>query len=284
MPRPRGRCPRRRHHGPWNRPGRGRRRHAGLPVRCRWPAGRGRRPVHRGMLNRAAVDRIRVVDGPDGFAGWHFVVGAIIEDIEINEPRHRDAVHALPAAAGTPVTVVRDSSDFVAQRIFAMIDGRAEDDRRRDRSRCDAGTDRRRTRLSGCGAHLAALRGPSSSMLGIAPTVVRTQMTHGAESVARHDPSSLRLTISVGEPWNPEAWLWFFDCAALQRAIKHRSATKDRHTTFSCLKRYSPRHPRRRRPDLRHRRWWATRGRQPAGLSLRRPPPPRRRRSSRARR
>ena len=61
------------------------------------------------------------MDGLDGFAGWHFVVGAIIEDIEINEPRHRDAVHALLAAAGTPVTVVRDSSDFVAQRIFAMI-------------------------------------------------------------------------------------------------------------------------------------------------------------------
>ena len=50
-----------------------------------------------------------------------------------------------------------------------------------------------------------------ATMLGIAPTVVRTQMTHGAESVARHDLSSLRLTISVGEPWNPEAWLWFFE-------------------------------------------------------------------------
>ena len=50
-----------------------------------------------------------------------------------------------------------------------------------------------------------------ATMLGIAPTVVRTQMTHGAGAVARHDLSSLRLTISVGEPWNPEAWLWFFE-------------------------------------------------------------------------
>lgn len=50
-----------------------------------------------------------------------------------------------------------------------------------------------------------------ATMLGIAPTVVRTQMAHGAEPVARHDLSGLRLTISVGEPWNPEAWLWFFE-------------------------------------------------------------------------
>ena len=33
----------------------------------------------------------------------------------------------------------------------------------------------------------------------------------GQQSVARHDLSSLRLTISVGEPWNPEAWAWFFE-------------------------------------------------------------------------
>ena len=39
----------------------------------------------------------------------------------VTEPRHRDAVHALLAADGTPVTVVRDSSGFVAQRIVAMI-------------------------------------------------------------------------------------------------------------------------------------------------------------------
>ena len=39
----------------------------------------------------------------------------------VTEPRHRDAVHALLAADGTPVTVVRDSPGFVAQRIVAMI-------------------------------------------------------------------------------------------------------------------------------------------------------------------
>ena len=50
-----------------------------------------------------------------------------------------------------------------------------------------------------------------ATILGIAPTVVRSQMTHGTESVERRDLSSLRLTVSVGEPWNSEAWLWFFE-------------------------------------------------------------------------
>ena len=39
----------------------------------------------------------------------------------VTEPKHRDAVHALLAADGTPVTVIRDSSGFIAQRIVAMI-------------------------------------------------------------------------------------------------------------------------------------------------------------------
>ena len=39
----------------------------------------------------------------------------------VTAPRHRDAVHALLAADGTPVTVIRDSSGFIAQRIVAMV-------------------------------------------------------------------------------------------------------------------------------------------------------------------
>ena len=50
-----------------------------------------------------------------------------------------------------------------------------------------------------------------ATILGIAPTVVRTMMTYGPDEVRKYDLSSLRLTISVGEPWNAEAWLWFFE-------------------------------------------------------------------------
>ncbi len=47
------------------------------------------------------------------------------------------------------------------------------------------------------------------SVLYCAPTAIRTFMKWGAEYVARHDMRSLRLLGSVGEPINPEAWLWY---------------------------------------------------------------------------
>jgi acetyl-CoA synthetase len=43
-----------------------------------------------------------------------------------------------------------------------------------------------------------------------APTAIRTFMKWGTEPVDRHDLSSLRLLGSVGEPINPEAWIWYY--------------------------------------------------------------------------
>ena len=42
-----------------------------------------------------------------------------------------------------------------------------------------------------------------------APTAIRAFMRWGTEWPARHDLSSLRLLGSVGEPINPEAWIWY---------------------------------------------------------------------------
>jgi acetyl-CoA synthetase len=42
-----------------------------------------------------------------------------------------------------------------------------------------------------------------------APTAIRTFMKWGAEYPARHDLTSLRVLGSVGEPINPEAWMWY---------------------------------------------------------------------------
>ncbi len=47
------------------------------------------------------------------------------------------------------------------------------------------------------------------SILYTAPTAIRTLMKWGDELPAAHDLSSLRLLGSVGEPINPEAWLWY---------------------------------------------------------------------------
>ena len=48
------------------------------------------------------------------------------------------------------------------------------------------------------------------TICGIVPTVVRQMMRFGPEVVAGYDLSSLRATVSSGEPWNTDAWLWFF--------------------------------------------------------------------------
>ncbi|MFN0057435.1 MAG: acetate--CoA ligase [Planctomycetota bacterium] len=47
------------------------------------------------------------------------------------------------------------------------------------------------------------------TILYTAPTAIRTFMKWGEQYPQRHDLSSLRLLGSVGEPINPEAWMWY---------------------------------------------------------------------------
>ena len=47
------------------------------------------------------------------------------------------------------------------------------------------------------------------SILYCAPTAIRAFMKQGDAHPAKHDLSSLRVLGSVGEPINPEAWLWY---------------------------------------------------------------------------
>jgi acetyl-CoA synthetase len=46
-------------------------------------------------------------------------------------------------------------------------------------------------------------------ILYTAPTAIRSHMKWGPEHAQRHDLSSLRLLGTVGEPINPEAWIWY---------------------------------------------------------------------------
>ncbi len=48
------------------------------------------------------------------------------------------------------------------------------------------------------------------SIVYTAPTAIRTFMRWGEEYPQRHDLSSIRLLGSVGEPINPEAWMWYW--------------------------------------------------------------------------
>jgi acetyl-CoA synthetase len=49
------------------------------------------------------------------------------------------------------------------------------------------------------------------TILYTAPTAIRAFMKWGAAHPAKHDLSRLRLLGSVGEPINPEAWMWYHE-------------------------------------------------------------------------
>jgi acetyl-CoA synthetase len=50
-----------------------------------------------------------------------------------------------------------------------------------------------------------------------APTAIRAMMKDGDEWPQRHDLRSLRLLGSVGEPINPEAWIWYYKVIGKER-------------------------------------------------------------------
>ncbi len=49
------------------------------------------------------------------------------------------------------------------------------------------------------------------TMLGLSPTVIRAFMKYSLDGVRKRDLSSLRVLGSTGEPWNLEAWNWYFE-------------------------------------------------------------------------
>jgi acetyl-CoA synthetase len=49
------------------------------------------------------------------------------------------------------------------------------------------------------------------TILYTAPTAIRTHMKWGPQHAEKHDLSSLRLLGTVGEPINPEAWMWYHE-------------------------------------------------------------------------
>ncbi|MCX7251009.1 MAG: AMP-binding protein [Burkholderiales bacterium] len=55
------------------------------------------------------------------------------------------------------------------------------------------------------------------SYLGLAPTVARLSMSLSDEAIDAVDLSSLRVIVSTGEPWTPEAWQWTFERIGKQR-------------------------------------------------------------------
>ncbi len=55
------------------------------------------------------------------------------------------------------------------------------------------------------------------SFLGLAPTVARLSMSIDPELLAQRDLSALRVIVSTGEAWTPEAWQWTFETIGKKR-------------------------------------------------------------------
>ena len=49
------------------------------------------------------------------------------------------------------------------------------------------------------------------SFLGLAPTTARSFIKNGGGDIEKHDLSCLRICVSTGEVWTPEAWQWTFN-------------------------------------------------------------------------
>jgi acetyl-CoA synthetase len=59
------------------------------------------------------------------------------------------------------------------------------------------------------GRHWEIIQKHKVSIYYTAPTLIRTFMKWGAEIPEKYDLTSLRVLGSVGEPINPEAWMWY---------------------------------------------------------------------------
>ncbi len=66
------------------------------------------------------------------------------------------------------------------------------------------------------------------TMLGIVPTIVRQMMRTDPAAGRDHDLSSLRITVSAGEPWTEDAWWWFFTevCGSTVPVINYAGGTE----------------------------------------------------------
>uniref|UniRef100_A0A8C1PV59 Acetyl-coenzyme A synthetase n=1 Tax=Cyprinus carpio TaxID=7962 RepID=A0A8C1PV59_CYPCA len=78
-----------------------------------------------------------------------------------------------------------------------------------------------------------------------APTAIRLLMKYGREPLQRYDLSSLRVLGTVGEPINPEAWLWYYEVVGQQRClvidtfwqtetVKHLQLSKPNKNKVTC--------------------------------------------------
>lgn len=75
------------------------------------------------------------------------------------------------------------------------------------------------------------------TVLGVAPTVIRSLKAHGDEQPHTRDLSTLRVLGSTGETWTPEAWWWLFDVVGQRRLpiINYSGGTETSGGILGCF-------------------------------------------------
>ena len=139
-----------------------------------------------------------------------YLVGAV-DDAPLHlrpEAGRRTCTGAPPTSAGSPATATSST-------------GRSATGRRRS---CTRARPTSRTRTAGG----RSSRSTSVTILYTAPTAIRSHMKWGPEYAQKHDLSSLRLLGSVGEPINPEAWIWYREHIGGDRMPDRRHVVADR--------------------------------------------------------
>ena len=173
----------------------------------------GRLPA-RGAVRRAPavhplhVGHDRQAEGHRAHDGGLPAGRAPDDEVRVRSARRTTSSGAPPTSAGSPATATSSTARSRTARRRVMYEG-APDHPEKDR-------------------FWEIIERRKVTIFYTAPTAIRAFMRWGNEFPKKHDLSSLRLLGSVGEPINPEAWMWYHEVIGGDALPDRRHLVADR--------------------------------------------------------